>query len=234
MKQFEFKNLIPHLIAVLIFAAIAGIYFGPELQGKKLAQSDITQFKGMSKEIMDYREATGEEALWTNRMFGGMPAYQISVKYPKPVLGPLDSVFKLFSKGGFGTVFLYMIGFYILMMSLRIEPRLAILGSIAFAFSSYFFIILEAGHTSKAFAIGYMPAVLGGFILLFQRQKYLLGAAVTALFLGLQVMSNHPQITYYLLLSMFIVGLFFLADALRRRRSHMCSKPWASLSLPLF
>jgi hypothetical protein len=217
MKRFDFKTLLPHLLAVLLFAVLAGIYFGPELQGKKLAQSDITQFKGMSKEIMDYREATGEEALWTNRMFGGMPAYQISVKYPKPVLGPLDSLFKLFSKGGFGTVFLYMIGFYILMMSLRIDPWLAILGSIAYGFSSYFFIILEAGHTSKAFAIGYMPAVLGGFILLFQRHKYLLGSVVTALFLGLQLMSNHPQITYYMLLCILILGLFFLVDAFKEQ-----------------
>jgi len=212
----DLKKFIPHLIAILIFASISAVFFYPELQGKKLDQGDTRNFQGMSKEVVDFRENTGEEALWTNRMFGGMPAYQISVVYPKPVLGPLDKFFKLFSTGGLGVMFLYMIGFYILMLTLKIDPWLAIIGAIAYGFSSYFIIILEAGHNSKAFALGYMPAVLGGFILLFKERKYLLGTAVTAVFLGLQVMSNHPQITYYMLLTITIIGIFFLVDSLRK------------------
>ena len=216
MKGLDFKKLIPHLFAILIFAGISAVFFYPELQGKKLDQGDTRNFLGMSKEVVDFREATDEEALWTNSMFGGMPAYQISAKFPKPVLGPLDSLFKIFSTGGLGTLFLYMIGFYILMLSLRIDPWLAVLGSIAFGFSSYFIILLEAGHNSKAFALGYMPAVVGGFILLFQQKKYLLGTVVTALFLGLQISSNHPQITYYMLLTIVILGVFYLVDSLRQ------------------
>lgn len=216
MKGLDFKKLIPHIIAIMVFAIISAVFFYPELQGKKLDQGDQRNFLGMSKEIVDYRAETGEEALWTNSMFGGMPAYQISMKFPKPVLGPLDSFFKLFSSGGLGTMFLYMIGFYVLMLSLRIDPWLAVVGSIAFGFSSYFIILLEAGHNSKAFALGYMPAVVGGFILLFQQKKYLLGTIVTAIFLGLQVNSNHPQITYYMLLTIVITGIFFLVDALRK------------------
>lgn len=216
MNGFDFKKLVPHAIVIAVFLALSAIYFNAELQGKKIFQSDIAQFKGMSKEIVDYRAETGEEPLWTNSMFGGMPAYQISVNHPQPLLRSLDKTFKLGSKGGLGTVFLFMLGFYILMMALKIDPLMAAIGSIAFAFSSYFFIIIEVGHNSKAFALAYMPAVLAGFIMLFKNRQYLWGTIVTALALGLQVMSNHPQITYYTLIALLCIGGFFLVDAAKK------------------
>jgi hypothetical protein len=222
MKNIDLKSFLPHLAAIAVFFALSAAYFAPELSGKKLDQADIANYKGMSKEIADYREATGEEALWTNRMFGGMPAYQVSVRHTQPILDFFDTLFKAGVKGGLGTVFLYMLGFYILMLALGMDHWKGAIGAIAFGFSSYFFIIIEAGHTSKAWAIGYMPAVLAGFILLFHQRKYLLGLIVTTLFMGLQVKSNHPQITYYLLLSIAIMGIFYLVDALRKgEMSHL-------------
>lgn len=216
MKHLDLKQWLPHLAAILVFFALSAAYFNPELQGKKLQQGDVVNYKGMSKEIVDFREETGEEALWTNRMFGGMPAYQISVKHQQPVLDFLDRLFKFGFKGGLGAVFLYMFGFYVLMLALGFDPYKGALGAIAFGLSSYFFIIIEAGHTSKSWAIGYMPAVMAGFILLFQRKKYLAGLIISTLFMGLEVKSNHPQITYYLLLALFILGIFYLVDALKK------------------
>lgn len=217
MNGFDFKKLIPHAIAVAIFAIISAVYFLPEIEGKRIAQSDIAQFRGMSKEIMDHRAAhDGEEPLWTNSMFGGMPAYQISVKHPEPIIGPMDKLLQLTSKGGLGKFFLYMIGFYILMMSLKLDYRLAIFGAVAYGLSSYLIIILEVGHNSKAVALGYAPAVLAGFIMLFRNKQYLWGTVVTALFLGLQIKGNHPQVTYYLLISMICLGGFYLADAIKK------------------
>jgi hypothetical protein len=217
MNGFDFKKLIPHAVAVALFAIISAVYFVPEIEGKRIAQSDIAQFKGMSKEIVDHREANdGEEALWTNSMFGGMPAYQISVKHPEPVIGPIDKFLKLGSKGGLGKFFLYMIGFYILMMSLKLDYRIAIFGALAYGLSTYLIIILEVGHNSKAVALGYAPAVLAGFIMLFRNKQYLWGTVVTALFLGLQIKGNHPQVTYYLLISMVCIGAFYLADAFKK------------------
>ncbi|NNC82957.1 MAG: YfhO family protein [Flavobacteriales bacterium] len=216
MNGIDFKTLRPHLIALGVFIALSAAYFAPELQGKRLLQSDIVNFKGMSKEIKDYRENTGEEPYWTNSMFGGMPAYQISVRHAQPILRSLDTVFKLGVKQGMGTLFLYLIGFYILMVSLKVDPLLGILGSVAYAFSSYFFIILEAGHTSKAYAIGYAPMVIAGFVLLFVHRRYLWGTVITALAFGLQLFSNHPQITYYTGILILCLGIFFLVDAIRQ------------------
>lgn len=229
MNGFDFKKLIPHAIAVAIFAIISAVFFLPEIEGKKIAQSDIAQFKGMSKEIKDHRDDTGEEALWTNSMFGGMPAYQISVVHPEPVIGPIDKMMKLWSRGGLGKIFLYMVGFYILMMSLNLDYRIAIFGALAYGLSSYLIIILEVGHNSKAVALGYAPAVLAGFIMLFRNKQYLWGTVVTALFLGLQIKSNHPQVTYYLLISMVCIGAFYLADAFKKR-----TLPSLTKSLGLF
>jgi hypothetical protein len=216
MKNIDFKALVPHLLVIIVLAILSAVYFSPELEGKRLDQSDIAQFKGMSKEIVDYRDKTGEEPLWTNSMFGGMPAYQISVIHPAPVLGPIDTIMKLGSRGGLGKHFLNALGFYLLMLALKLDWRIAALGAVAYGFSSYLIVILEVGHNSKAVALGYAPAVLAGFIMLFRNRQYLWGTVVTALFLGLQIKSNHPQITYYFLILMICLGLFFLIDAARK------------------
>ncbi|RMG77031.1 MAG: hypothetical protein D6707_11645 [Bacteroidetes bacterium] len=192
----KIKKFVPHIVAVLIFLIISAIYFYPAFQGKRLNASDIKNYKGMSKEIIDWREKTGEEALWTNRMFGGMPAYQISVKYKGNLMYYIDRLLQLGLPHPVNIMFLYCLGFYILLVSLKIDPKLAVVGAVAFAFSSYFIIILEAGHNTKAHAIAYMPPILGGVVLAF-RKKYWLGAALTALFLALQLKANHLQITYY-------------------------------------
>ncbi|MDZ7741839.1 MAG: hypothetical protein U5Q03_08850 [Bacteroidota bacterium] len=174
-------------------------------------------YKGMSKEIVDYREKTGEEALWTNSMFGGMPAYQISVKYKANLFSYIDDVLMLGLPRPAGYVFLYFLGFFILLLVLRVNPWLSIAGAIAFAFSSYFFIILEAGHNSKAHAIGYMAPVLAGIILAY-RGKYIWGAILTALFLALEIQAGHPQITYYLLIVVLILGVFQLLDSFKQKQ----------------
>ena len=214
MKKFSLKKALPYVAVLLIFVAVVMMYFSPVLEGKKLKQSDISNWKGMSKEIVDYREKTGEEALWTNSMFGGMPAYQISVEYKGNLIRYIDDVFKFGLPHPANLVLIYLIGFFILLMVLRVNPWLALAGSIAFAFSSYFFIILEAGHNSKAHAIGYMAPVLAG-ILLTYRGKYLAGALLTALFLALELRANHLQITYYLMLMVVLLGISRFIVAVR-------------------
>ena len=194
MKKFNINQLAPYLAAIVIFITITIVYFSPLLEGQKIKQHDIAQWKGMSKEIVDYRAKTGEEPLWTNSMFGGMPAYQISVQYKANLVRYIDDVFKMGLPHPAGLVFLYFIGFLILMLVMGFDPWLSIVGSIAFAFSSYFFIIIQAGHNSKAHAIGYMAPVLAGIILTY-RGKYLAGGILTALFLSLELFTNHVQIT---------------------------------------
>lgn len=216
MKDINVKKFIPYLTAVAVFLIIIFTYFSPLLEGKKLKQSDITQWKGMSKEITDYRAKTGEEALWTNSMFGGMPAYQISVEYNANLVRFIDKIFTLGLPHPAGLVFLYFMGFFILLLVLKVDPWLAIAGSIAFAFSSYFFIILEAGHNSKAHAIGYMAPVLAGIILTY-RGRLVAGSLLTALFLALELRANHMQITYYLLMVVVLLGITKLTEAIVKK-----------------
>ncbi|MCD4744685.1 MAG: YfhO family protein, partial [Bacteroidales bacterium] len=217
MKNLSLKKITPYIIAIILFLIITMIYLSPLLEGKKLKQDDIIRHKGMSKEIVDFREQTGEEALWTNSMFGGMPAYQISVDYKSNLISYIDKIFRLGLPHPAGLIFLYFIGFFILLLILGVDPWLSIAGSLAFAFSSYFFIIIEAGHNSKAHAIGYMAPVLAGIILCF-RGKYLWGGILTALFLALELKAGHPQITYYLALLVIILGIFEFAETIRLKK----------------
>jgi hypothetical protein len=216
MKELRLKQFVPHLVVVLIILVVILAYFSPLLEGKRLKQSDITQWKGMSKEITDFRAKTGEEALWTNSMFGGMPAYQISVQYNGNLIRYIDDIFKFGLPHPANLVFIYFIGFFILLMVLKVDPWLAMAGALAFTFSSYFFIILEAGHNSKAHAIGYMAPVLAGILLTF-RGKYIAGGLLTALFLALELRANHLQITYYLALMVITLGIFELISAIKTK-----------------
>jgi hypothetical protein len=209
MKNPVFQKLWPVLAAIVAFLIITVAYFHPLLEGKRLSQSDIIQFKGMSKEIVDYRAKTGEEALWTNSMFGGMPAYQISVQHKGNLMNYVDRVLQLGLPRPAGFVFLYFLGFFLLLMAMGVSPWLSVTGAIAFAFSSFFFIVIEAGHNSQAHAIAYMAPVLAAMIFAFKR-KYLLGGALMALFLSLQINANHLQITFYLALLAIIYGIFEL------------------------
>ena len=216
MKNFSFKAAIPHVTAIFLFLVVTLVYFSPLLEGKRILQMDIVHYQGVSKEIMDYRAKYHEEPLWTNSMFGGMPAYQVSTNYPANLVGYFDKVFTLGLPHPASLVFLYFIGFYILLLVLGVNPWLSIAGALGFGFSSYFFVIIEAGHNSKAHAIGYMAPVLAGIILVF-RKKYILGGILTALFFSLELKMNHPQITYYLGMTALILGLFQLYDSIRNK-----------------
>jgi hypothetical protein len=217
MKNIPLKSLIPYLSAVVIFITVSLVYLSPLLEGKKLNQADISRHKGMSKEITDFRNETGDEALWTNSMFGGMPAYQISVRYNGNLVKYFDKIMRLGLPRPADFVFLYMIGFFILLLVLGVNPWLSIAGAIAYGFSSYFFIILEAGHNSKAHAIGYMAPVIAGFILAY-RGKYMAGGILTLLFLALEIRAGHPQMTYYLALLLLIFGIVELIGDVRSKR----------------
>ena len=199
------------------FFRVSLAYFSPVLEGKKLYQSDKVNYIGMSKEIKDHRAEYGDEPLWTNSMFSGMPAYQISVLYSANLVKHLDKLFQAFLPRPAGFVFLYLIGFYILLMSLKIDYRLAIVGAVAFAFSSYFFIILEAGHNTKAHAIGYMAPLLAS-VLMTMRGKWLTGGVLTALFTSLMLNANHLQITYYLVMLFLILGIVKLVEAVKENQ----------------
>jgi hypothetical protein len=202
----NFKKYLPHLAAVILFAVITLVQFSPLLSNKVLEQGDIVRYKGMSQEMTDFRKAEHAEALWTNSMFGGMPAYQVSTIFTGNLLGHVDKVFHLFLPHPSGYIFLCFIGFFILLLCLEINPWLAIVGALAYGFSSYFFIIIEAGHNSKANAIGYLAPLLGGIILL-MRGKHWLGFAVTTLFMAMELNANHVQISYY---GFMLFGLIFL------------------------
>ena len=208
----NFKQYLPHAIAVLAFAILTIIYFKPLFTGKELKQDDIARHKGMSKEIVDYRTKNNSEPLWTNSMFGGMPAYQISTLYPGNWISKLDNAFKLFIPLPAGYLFLYCLGFFILLLCVNINPWLALVGGLAYGLSSYFIIILEAGHNSKANALGYLPALLGGILLLF-KNRYWLGLSVTSLFTAMELNANHVQISYYgyILIGFIIFGYFINA-----------------------
>ena len=208
MKNLDFKTIWPHLFAIGLFVAITFAYLSPMMKGKALEMGDITKFKSMSREIKQYEKAGNEEQVhWVRNMFGGMPATLILSKYPGLYMKEVSRAMTLYLPVPANMIFLYFIGFYILMITLRAGPWLSIVGALAFGFSSYFFIIIEAGHTSKALTIGYLAPTLAGFILLF-RGKYLWGGAVTAFFFALQLVSRHPQITYYFGL---FLGMFFIA-----------------------
>jgi hypothetical protein len=214
LKFVDWKSLLPYITAIFVFIVVTFAYFNPLLEGKRLNMHDITMHKGMSKEIMDFREETGEEALWTNSMFGGMPAWQISVVYTGNLIRHVKKLLTLWMPFPANAVFMYFLGFFILLLALGVNPWLSMTGALAFGFSSYFFIILGAGHTSKAYAIGYMAPVLAGIVLAY-KGKVFKGGILAAIALALQLEAGHLQITYYLLLIIVILGLFQLVDALR-------------------
>ncbi len=215
LRKIDFKRYIPHLAAIVLFFIITLAYFPEILEGKRLAGHDNANFMGMSREIRDFREETGKEPLWTNNMFGGMPAYLISTRYNGNTLRFLNRILQPGPRP-VSFVFLYLLGFYILLLAMRVNPWLAIAGAIAFAFSSYNFVILAAGHNSKAIAIGYMAPVLAGVVLSF-RGKLLLGASFTAVALSLQLLAGHPQITYYTMIMVLIFGIVQLYFSIREK-----------------
>jgi hypothetical protein len=222
------KRSVPHALAVAAFLAITLAYFLPLLSGQQISQHDIMQWQGMSKEIVDFREKHGQEPLWTNSMFGGMPAYQISVVYSANLVRHLDRVLSLGLPPPANYLFLSLLCFYILLLVMKLDVRSAVAGAIAFGLSSYHLIILIAGHNSKAHAIAYMPLVVAGVLLAFQN-RLLLGGALTAVALALELYANHLQITYYLFIVIGLLVLFHVVQAVRGGRVVPLAKQGAVL-----
>lgn len=211
------KNNGIHLAIAAFFIVICFFYFKPVLQGKAPSQGDVLQAKAMQKEIMDIKEKEGKGPLWTNQMFGGMPAYQIWVQYPLNFTTYGISLIKDSFPDPVGTVLLYLLGAYLLFCVLKINPWLAAAGAIAFAFTSYNFQIIAAGHSNKALSIGFFAPILAGIVLTLRR-KYWMGGSLTALFLALNIRSNHIQMTYYLFLALLIFIGIEVYHAIKAKR----------------
>ncbi|HPJ45578.1 MAG TPA: hypothetical protein PL017_05725, partial [Tenuifilaceae bacterium] len=228
MKQL-FKQSLPHIVAVAIFFIASYAYFSPLIEGKGLKQHDIEQFRGSAKEIMDYREATGEEPLWTNSMFSGMPAYLISTRFEGNKLTFVDHILQL-GKRPASFIFFTLLGFYILMLVMRVNPWLSIVGAFAYGLSSYFFIVIAAGHNAKIHAISYVAPMIAGMVLAF-RGKYLGGLALFGLFLGLNLNAGHVQITYYAGFVMVAMTIAYFIDAAIRKEYIRFSKAIGVLAI---
>ncbi len=213
--QFSIKRIVPHLLILVGFVILSLAYFNPVLKGKQIFQSDIMQYIGMSKQQKDFKAETGEETYWTNSAFGGMPTYQLGAKYPHNYIKKLDLTLRFLPRPA-DYLFLYLLSFYILLLVLKVDFKLAALGAIAFGFSTYLIIILGVGHNSKAHAIAYMPLVLSGILLVFQK-KYISGFLLTVIAMGLELVANHFQMTYYLLLLVIVLGIAYLFDAYRKK-----------------
>ena len=213
--QFSIKRVLPHLLVLVGFVIISLLYFSPVLQGKQIFQSDIMQYIGMSKQQSDFRAETGEETYWTNSAFAGMPTYQLGAKYPHNYIKKLDLTLRFLPRPA-DYLFLYFFSFYILLLVLKVDFKLATLGALAFGFSTYLIIILGVGHNSKAHAIAYMPLVLSGILLTFQR-KYISGFLLTTIAMGLELVANHFQMTYYLMFLVIIIGVAYLVDAYKKQ-----------------
>ncbi|WP_298345837.1 YfhO family protein [uncultured Algibacter sp.] len=213
--QLSFKKVLPHVLVLLGFVIISLVYFNPVLKGKVIYQSDIVQYIGMSKQQKDFKAETGKETYWTNSAFGGMPTYQLGARYPHNYIKKLDSILRFLPRPA-DYLFLYLLSFYIFLLVLKVDFKLAALGAIAFGFSTYLIVILGVGHNSKAHAIAYMPLVLSGILLVFQK-RYIIGFLLTAVAMGLELVANHFQMTYYLMFLVIILGIAYFIDAFKKK-----------------
>lgn len=218
MNQFfKNKNVIWIALCIVVFALITLVYFSPVMQGKRLKQHDIEMYKGMSQEIVDYKAQTGEQSLWTNSMFGGMPAWNIGVPQSSNMMTYVGRVLSVGFPHPIGAVFISMLGFFILLLVLGCKIWISFIGALAYGFTSYLFIVIGAGHNSKAVAMAYMAPVIAG-ILLTYKGKYLWGAVLTAIALALEIRAGHLQITYYLLLIVICIVIGEFVEAVREKK----------------
>jgi hypothetical protein len=211
------KNALSIVAAIIAFAVITLIYFNPVLQGKRIKQHDIEMHLGMSKEITDYQEATGEQTLWTNAPFGGMPAWNISIHPKGNLTGPFYQALKIGLPQSLGAVFISMLGFFVLLLVLHCSFWISFIGAIAYGFTSYLFIVIGAGHNAKAMAMAYMAPVIAG-VLLTYKGKYLWGWLLTAFALAFEVKTGHLQITYYLALIIVILVIAELISDIKNKK----------------
>ena len=214
------KNILSIVAAIFAFAVITLVYFNPVLQGKRIKQHDIEMHLGMSKEIADFREATGEQTLWTDAPFGGMPAWNISVIPKGNLTNPIYQALRIGLPQSLGSVFICMLGFFILLLVLDCGFWISFIGAIAYGFTSYLFIVIGAGHNAKAMAMAYMAPVIAG-VLLTYKGKYLWGWLLTSFALAFEVRTNHLQITYYLAIIVVILVIAeLISDIKNKKLSH--------------
>ena len=207
----ENKNIFYIAGSLILFIAIALIYTNPVFQGKEIIQHDIVQYKGGAKELLDYRAKNGEETYWSDAMFGGMPTYQTGAQFRGDIIKHVDNALNFLPKPA-NYLFLLFAGFFLLGLTAVRKWKYALLGATFFGLSTYFYIIISAGHNGKVHTIAYFAPLLAGILLVYIRKKYLLGFVVTALFMGLQIAANHFQMTYYLFIG---IGFLFLSELIR-------------------
>ncbi len=218
MKNFDFKKILPHIIAIVIFLIVAVVYCKPALQGKVVSQHDIQGWRGMSQQSVEFNEKNGYHPLWTNSMFSGMPAYQIFLDARTHVLvGYLGSVITLGLPKPISFFFLACICFYFLCVVAGASPWLSIMGGLTYAYSTFDPIIVAVGHDTQMISIGYLPAVIAGLLLLFQK-KYWTGFAVTALAAALLIGQNHLQMVYYTLMIAAIISIAFIIKSYKENQ----------------
>ena len=215
----NWKLWLPDVLVVVIFALISFAYFFPaDIEGRILYQHDASAGRGAGQEAAEYYERTGERTRWTNALFSGMPTYQTAPSYNSTaVLNQAVKAYHLWLPENVWYVFVYLLGFYILLRAFNFRQWLAALGAIVWAFSSYFFIIIAAGHIWKVMALAYLPPMIGGMVLAY-RGKYLWGFIVTAIFAAFEVSANHVQMTYYYLLIILLMVVAFLVQAVREKQ----------------
>lgn len=221
MLGINFKqDLLPHLGALALFMVITFIYFNPVLEGKRLQQHDIKQWRGMTKQARDYNESHKDHTFWTTSMFGGMPTYQMlgGFKNNTFIIGKTQWFFNKAFPGDAGKFFLLMTSFYFMLLVFGISPYLAVIGGLAYAFCTNTLISLAAGHSTKIMAMGFAPFVVMATILVMRYQRWWLGGGLMGLFLAVQVTTNHPQITYYLALFLGLYMLIALGMAIQEQR----------------
>lgn len=209
-------RFVPHLLAFLGFVLVSIVFFNPVLSGKVIYQSDIVQHNGMAKQQRDFIAEKREESYWMDNAFGGMPTYQIGANYPHHYIKKLDKLIRFLPRPS-DYLFIYFLGIYILFMVMKVPTRYAFIGALVFGFSTYLIIILGVGHNAKAHAIAYMPLVISGIVLCFRNQLFW-GFLVLSLGLALELVANHFQMTYYLLLLCLCIGLVYLVYAFKNKQ----------------
>ena len=228
--KIDWNKLAPHLAALGVFLVLAFLYSKPLLEGKVLYQSDIAIHRGMAKDIQDHRANYGEEPLWTGSAFSGMPAFTISVLYPSNIVDTIQQTYNALLPHPVRFIFLLALGFYILLLSFKVNPWLSIAGALAFAFSSNFMISIEAGHNSKVVGIAYMPAVVGAAILAFNG-RWITGGVLASIFGALLINSGHFQIIFYAMMVLALIGITYLVKAIREKTILHFWKPLLALAI---
>ena len=224
--KIDWKKILPYIVAIVAFVAVAMIYCAPILEGKVMVQGDVNNWKGAAQEARAFYDANGTRTWWTNSMFGGMPTYQITGSLPSgEVRNGMAKIAHLGMEGGWeaiGIIFAYFFGFFLMLRCFKVNPWLSIIGGLAIGFSTYFFLIIPAGHITKAMALGFLAPVIGGFYAIFRKQ-YWLGAPLMVLY-GILSITLHPQMTYYIFM---LIGIMACAELY----IHIKEKAWKDLGI---